>query len=75
MGKDIIMDYNLVPHFLLTLLFLFHPQYKVLTGDKQETAINISRRCRLIQDFHEVIILDGLSKEEIEQQVGNSLTR
>lgn len=36
----------------------------VLTGDKQETAIEIGKACKLIQPFMREIILSSNSKEE-----------
>lgn len=43
----------------------------VLTGDKQETAINIGYSCQLLtDDMAEVFIIDGGSHEEVERQLG-----
>lgn len=42
----------------------------VLTGDKQETAINIGYSCQLLtDDMVEIFIVDGISKLEVEQQL------
>ncbi|KXJ72038.1 hypothetical protein RP20_CCG019086 [Aedes albopictus] len=42
----------------------------VLTGDKQETAINIGYSCQLLtDDMVDVFIIDGLTKAEVEQQL------
>lgn len=42
----------------------------VLTGDKQETAINIGYSCQLLtDDMVDVFIVDGFSKSEVEQQL------
>ncbi|XP_065094409.1 phospholipid-transporting ATPase ID isoform X4 [Ochlerotatus camptorhynchus] len=42
----------------------------VLTGDKQETAINIGYSCQLLtDDMVDVFIIDGLTKVEVEQQL------
>ncbi|XP_055644370.1 phospholipid-transporting ATPase ID isoform X2 [Toxorhynchites rutilus septentrionalis] len=42
----------------------------VLTGDKQETAINIGYSCQLLtDDMVDVFIIDGLSQLEVEQQL------
>ncbi|XP_058824497.1 phospholipid-transporting ATPase ID isoform X2 [Topomyia yanbarensis] len=42
----------------------------VLTGDKQETAINIGYSCQLLtDDMVDVFIIDGLTKLEVEQQL------
>lgn len=42
----------------------------VLTGDKQETAINIGYSCQLLtDDMLDVFIVDGVSKLEVEQQL------
>lgn len=42
----------------------------VLTGDKQETAINIGYSCQLLtDDMVDVFIVDGFSKAEVEQQL------
>ncbi|XP_068154378.1 phospholipid-transporting ATPase ID isoform X6 [Drosophila tropicalis] len=42
----------------------------VLTGDKQETAINIGYSCQLLTDeLADVFIVDGSSVEEVEKQL------
>ncbi|XP_052869417.1 phospholipid-transporting ATPase ID [Anopheles cruzii] len=42
----------------------------VLTGDKQETAINIGYSCQLLtDDMVDVFVIDGLTKPEVEQQL------
>jgi len=42
----------------------------VLTGDKQETAINIGYSCQLLtDDMVDIFIVDGISKSEVEQQL------
>lgn len=42
----------------------------VLTGDKQETAINIGYSCQLLSDdMVDVFIVDGISKLEVDQQL------
>lgn len=42
----------------------------VLTGDKQETAINIGYSCQLLtDDMVDVFIVDGITKTEVEQQL------
>ncbi|XP_038115503.1 probable phospholipid-transporting ATPase IM isoform X5 [Culex quinquefasciatus] len=42
----------------------------VLTGDKQETAINIGYSCQLLtDDMVDVFVIDGLTKSEVEQQL------
>ncbi|KAK7116641.1 hypothetical protein V1264_002281 [Littorina saxatilis] len=47
----------------------------VLTGDKQETAINIGFSCRLLTDeMEEPFIVDAESLEEVEQQLRTALT-
>uniref|UniRef100_A0A0N5A7W7 Phospholipid-transporting ATPase n=1 Tax=Syphacia muris TaxID=451379 RepID=A0A0N5A7W7_9BILA len=41
----------------------------VLTGDKQETAINIGYSCRLLtENMREVFVIDGENEEEVEVQ-------
>ncbi|XP_072050739.1 probable phospholipid-transporting ATPase IM [Amphiura filiformis] len=46
----------------------------VLTGDKQETAINIGYSCRLLtEDFNEVFVLDANTEEEAKESVVNAL--
>ncbi|XP_005107403.2 phospholipid-transporting ATPase ID [Aplysia californica] len=46
----------------------------VLTGDKQETAINIGYSCRLLTDeMEEPFIIDGESMEEVESQMKQAL--
>ena len=47
----------------------------VLTGDKQETAINIGYSCQLLDDSQEEpFIVDGDSREEVESQLRKYLT-
>ncbi|XP_073977771.1 ATPase phospholipid transporting 8B isoform X2 [Rhodnius prolixus] len=41
----------------------------VLTGDKQETAINIGYSCHLLSDEMEVMIVDGHTIEEVTKQL------
>lgn len=42
----------------------------VLTGDKQETAINIGYSCQLLtDDMVDVFIVDGISKFDVDQQL------
>lgn len=42
----------------------------VLTGDKQETAINIGYSCQLLtDDMIDVFIVDGLTKNEVSEQL------
>lgn len=42
----------------------------VLTGDKQETAMNIGYSCQLLtDDLVDVFIVDGVSSAEVEQQL------
>lgn len=46
----------------------------VLTGDKQETAINIGYSCELLQDeMCEIFIVDGCYPEEVDRQLKRSL--
>lgn len=41
----------------------------VLTGDKQETAIEIAKSCKLIQQDMEQLILTSSSNEEFQAKV------
>ncbi|CAH0724955.1 unnamed protein product, partial [Brenthis ino] len=42
----------------------------VLTGDKQETAINIGYSCQLLtDDMAEVFVVDGVSHDDVERQL------
>ncbi|KAL3981629.1 phospholipid-translocating P-type ATPase flippase family protein [Acanthocheilonema viteae] len=42
----------------------------ILTGDKQETAINIGYSCNLLtENLHEVFIIDGETEREVEVQL------
>lgn len=42
----------------------------VLTGDKQETAINIGYSCQLLTDeFNEIFTIEGFEYEEVEQEL------
>ena len=45
-------------------------QVWVLTGDKQETAINIGYSCQLLTDeFNEIFTVEGFEYEEVEQEL------
>ncbi|XP_050676159.1 probable phospholipid-transporting ATPase IM isoform X5 [Leptidea sinapis] len=45
----------------------------VLTGDKQETAINIGYSCQLLtDDMAEVFIIDGASHDDVDRQLAKS---
>ena len=42
----------------------------VLTGDKQETAINIGYSCRLLKsEMEPIFIVDGRTAEEVQEQL------
>ena len=41
----------------------------VLTGDKQETAIEIARSCKLIQEGMKEVILSSSSKVDFEEKL------
>lgn len=42
----------------------------VLTGDKQETAINIGYSCQLLtDDLLDLFVVDGSTQDEVEQQL------
>jgi phospholipid-transporting ATPase len=43
----------------------------VLTGDKQETAIEIAKSCKLIQQDMEILILTSSSSEEFKSKLHN----
>jgi len=45
----------------------------VLTGDKQETAINIGKSCRLLQEGMDLIILNADSLEESKKEISENL--
>ncbi|GAB1604721.1 phospholipid-transporting ATPase ID-like isoform X1 [Argonauta hians] len=46
----------------------------VLTGDKQETAVNISYSCKLLTDeMEEIFIVDGEEYDEVQDQLKRSL--
>jgi phospholipid-transporting ATPase len=48
----------------------------VLTGDKQETAIEIGKSCNLInEETMEVIILSSRNKKELDEKITNALMR
>ncbi|EGG14801.1 P-type ATPase [Cavenderia fasciculata] len=44
----------------------------VLTGDKQETAINIGFSCHLLTSDMKIIILNGKTVEEVEEQINGA---
>ena len=46
----------------------------VLTGDKQETAIEIGKSCKLIQEDMKVVILTSHSMEELHQKLSEELS-
>ncbi|CAG9533965.1 unnamed protein product [Cercopithifilaria johnstoni] len=55
-----------------TIAKLAHANIKIwiLTGDKQETAINIGYSCNLLtENLREVFIIDGETKREVEVQL------
>lgn len=41
----------------------------VLTGDKQETAIEIGKACKLVQPHMQLIILSSASKQEFNEKL------
>ena len=43
----------------------------ILTGDKQETAINIGYSCKLLQEETTVVKLDGADDVTVETQLKN----
>eukprot|EP01133_Synstelium_polycarpum_P011475 gene11475-13378_t len=45
----------------------------VLTGDKQETAINIGFSCHLLTSDMKIIILNGKTPEDVEEQIRGAL--
>ncbi|KYR02985.1 P-type ATPase [Tieghemostelium lacteum] len=45
----------------------------VLTGDKQETAINIGFSCHLLTSDMRIIILNGKTPEEVSSQIQNAI--
>jgi phospholipid-transporting ATPase len=45
----------------------------MLTGDKQETAINIAKSCRLHRDGTEMFIVNATSEEEAQAEVAGQL--
>jgi phospholipid-transporting ATPase len=49
----------------------------VLTGDKQETAIEIGKSCNLINEAEhmELVILSSFSAEEFEFKLANAIVK
>jgi len=45
----------------------------MLTGDKQETAINIAKSCRLHRDSAEIVIINATSLDEAREEVEGQL--
>eukprot|EP00794_Sanderia_malayensis_P007449 gene7449-8271_t len=45
----------------------------VLTGDKQETAINIAFSCKLLDENMEIIVMNATTKEECNEQLDTAL--
>jgi len=45
----------------------------MLTGDKQETAINIAKSCRLHNNSSELFIINANSQEEAKEEIGEQL--
>eukprot|EP01135_Chromosphaera_perkinsii_P010896 Nk52_evm23s2273 gene=Nk52_evmTU23s2273 len=41
----------------------------VLTGDKQETAVNIARDCKLFYDGMEIVVLEASSNDEYNEEI------
>ena len=47
----------------------------VLTGDKQETAINVGQACRMLRPSTELLVVDAECFPGVEQQLSDALTR
>lgn len=47
----------------------------VLTGDKQETAINIGYACSLLFEDMKLIIMNGETEEDVRQEIDGALTK
>ncbi len=62
-----------VPETIAQLLEA-HIHVWVLTGDKQETAINIGHSCRLLREGMPIIILNADSLDEARNQINEQLT-
>ena len=52
-----------------------HVHVWVLTGDKQETAINIGHSCRLLNNESQIIILNTTSLDDTRTEVNEHLLR
>ena len=52
-----------------------HIHVWVLTGDKQETAINIGHSCKLLKNDGQIIILNTTSLDETRTEVNEHLLR
>ncbi|XP_050535575.1 phospholipid-transporting ATPase ID isoform X2 [Daktulosphaira vitifoliae] len=53
----------------ITNLLLAGIHVWILTGDKQETAINIGYSCSLLNDNMELLIVDGSTQDQVENQL------
>jgi len=60
-----------------TLVSLMEADMKVwmLTGDKQETAINIAYSCGLFQDYMDMMVIDGADKAKVTEQIHNAMEK
>ena len=63
-----------VPETIAQLLDA-HIHVWVLTGDKQETAINIGHSCKLLKNDGQIIILNTTSLDETRTEVNEHLLR
>ncbi|XP_065215158.1 phospholipid-transporting ATPase ID isoform X2 [Planococcus citri] len=61
-----------VPHTIANLL-MAGINIWMLTGDKQETAINVGYACQLLNDDMEVLIVDGHTQEQVDKQLRRCL--
>ncbi|XP_037079710.1 phospholipid-transporting ATPase ID-like [Pollicipes pollicipes] len=62
-----------VPHTIANLM-LAGLRLWVLTGDKQETAINIGYSCQLLtDDLQDVFVVEGHSMQEVETELNSCL--
>ena len=52
-----------------------HIHVWVLTGDKQETAINIGHSCKLLKNDGQIIILNTSSLDDTRSEVNEHLLR
>jgi len=64
-----------MPNDIMCPKRILQSQVWMLTGDKQETAINIAFSCGLFQNYMEMMIVDGSDKSTVTSQIQEALEK